>query len=296
MALTSARLRALAAVASVGTFAAAARRLGLAQPSVAQQIRELEAATGVRLFDRVAGRLAPTPVATELAEVAERIATLEEEARRILARPKRLEGGTLRVGLGNSMPGMALIGAFQRDHPTVAVTVELGPHEQIIRAVLARRVDVGVLPSVPGDGRFRAEVLIEQDVVAIAHPAHPAARADRIGLGELMAQRLIFRTRGSSTQRVVDRAFLKAGLEPKPVLVLDTRDGVCEAVANGLGVGFIWRYGTARSDAFRRIAVPEMARRYEEAAFCLDEPAGPVVEAFLAQARGFRKLFPALQG
>ena len=45
----------------------------------------------------------------------------------------------------------------------------------------------------------------------------------------------IGRTKGSSTQRVVDRAFRTAGFEPAPLLTLDTRDAVYEAVVNGLG-------------------------------------------------------------
>ena len=48
----------------------------------------------------------------------------------------------------------------------------------------------------------------------------------------LMAEPLIFRTRGSSTQRVVDRAFRAAGFEPVPFLTLDTRDAVCREVGS----------------------------------------------------------------
>ena len=288
MALTSARLRAVNAVAQSGAFAAAARRLGVTQPAVAQNVRDLEAAYGVRLFERRGGRLEPTPLCLELCAVTERIEGLEDEARRLLDRQSALDGGEIRIGLGNSMPGMALIGRFQRAYASVEVGVELGSHEQIVRAVLNRRVDVGVLPDVPADGRFLRETLIEQEVVAIAHPDHQAAAEPRLDCAGLMRHRLIFRSEGSSTQRVVDRAFRRAGLAPRPAMVLDTRDGVYEAVANGLGVGFMWRHGTGRSDVIRRIPVAEMARRYEEMAFRLDEPARPVVRAFMAEIAGFR--------
>ncbi|MGF1657934.1 MAG: LysR substrate-binding domain-containing protein [Rubrimonas sp.] len=288
MALTSARLRAVNAVACAGAFAAAARRLGVSQPAVAQNVRDLERAYGVRLFDRRGGRLEPTPLCVELCALTERIERLEDEAERMLRRQSALDGGEIRIGLGNSMPGMALIAQFQKAYPSIEAQVELGAHEQIIRAVLTRRVDVGVLPDVPGDGRFARETLIEQEVVAIAHPDHPvAARAD-VDCAELARHRLIFRRDGSSTQRVVDRAFRAAGLAPRPVLVLDTRDGVCEAVANGLGVGFMWRHGTGRTDMIRHVSVIGMARRYEESAFRLDEPPRPVVQAFLAEIARFR--------
>lgn len=288
MSLTASRVRAVNAVMAAGSFAAAARRLGLSQPAVTQAVRELEAAYDVTLFERRGGQLRPTPLAEELCGVTERIEALEERARLILTRQKSVEGGALRVGLGNSMPGMAVIGAFLRRHPSVRVTVELGSHDQIVKAVLGRRVDVGVLPDVPADARFAREVCLDQDVVAIAPPHHPVARAGRTDCAELARQRLIFRSRGSATQAVVDRAFRAAGLAPEPALVLDTRDGVYEAAAHGLGVGFMWRHGTGRTDSVRRVPVAEMARRYAEVAFRLDERADPVSEAFFETVRRFR--------
>jgi LysR family transcriptional regulator, low CO2-responsive transcriptional regulator len=50
-----------------------------------------------------------------------------------------------------------------------------------------------------------------------------------------------------------------AGVKPKPDIVLDTRDGVFEAVANELGVGFTWEYGSSRVDKIVRIHVNDMA-------------------------------------
>jgi DNA-binding transcriptional LysR family regulator len=287
--LTAARLRALNAVVETGAYAAAARLLGMSQPAVSQNVRDLERAYGVSLFERRGGRLEPTPLCREVTQRAERIEALRDEIGRILARQNAVAGGALSVGLGNSMPGMALIGLFQRDFPSVKVSVELGSHEQIIRAVLSRRVDVGVLPDVPQDGRFVRETLIEQQVVAIVHPAHPVARAESVSCAELARHRLIFRGKGSSTQRVVDRGFRRAGLSPTPALVLDTRDGVYEAVAHDLGVGFMWRHGTARSDVIRRVPVREMRDSFQEVAFRLDEPPRPVVAAFMAEIGRFHQ-------
>jgi DNA-binding transcriptional LysR family regulator len=182
---------------------------------------------------------------------------------------------------------MAVIGALVRDIPSIAVSVELGSHAQIIRAVLSREIDVGVLPNIPRDGRFRRETLIEQDVVALAPPEHPVARAGRTDCATLARQRLIFRSEGSATQRAVDATFRQAGLAPRPAITLDTRDGVYEAVANGLGIGFMWRFGTGRQDQVRRIPVAEMDQLHPETVFALAETQPPAVEAFFAQARAF---------
>ena len=62
MSLTLSRLRTVKTVAEAGSYAAAARQLGVSQPTVSQQIRELEAGYGVRLFTRERGALVPTPL------------------------------------------------------------------------------------------------------------------------------------------------------------------------------------------------------------------------------------------
>ncbi|ADZ70605.1 Transcriptional regulator, LysR family protein [Polymorphum gilvum SL003B-26A1] len=286
--MTLSRIRAVNAVAASGSFAAAARALRISQPAVSRQVRELETEYGVRLFDRKNGVLLPTPVCSELCDVAERMAEAERVATRILTRHNTLLNGRLTVGLGNSMPGMALIAAFHKRHPSIEIAVETGSHEDVTRAVLTREVDIGVLPDVPRDGRFRRELLMRQNVVAIVHPDTPLAAAREVSCARLVREPLIFRTRGSSTQRVVDRAFRAAGFDPVPLLTLDTRDAVYEAVVNGLGVGFMWRHGTARTDVVRRLTVPEMVKEYEESAFALADEKSLLHDAFFATVRAFR--------
>ncbi len=286
--LTPARLRALMHVAEEGSFSAAARALGLSHAAVAQQIRGLEAEQGIRLFDRIDGRLTPTPVARELCEIGERIREAEREARRILDRRDPAGNLRLRVGLGNSMPGIALIGEVIGQHRGLSVSVVSGSHQDILAAVLKREVELGILPDVPADPRFRRAPLLRQEVVAIVAPGHPLAESGALTLEQLMRHPLVFRSRGSSTQKVVDRAFRRAGLVPEPVLVADTRDAVYEAVAVGIGIGFMWRHGTYRSDTVRRIAVPEFQSGSEEAVFALSDERNALVDLVFSLAEGYR--------
>jgi DNA-binding transcriptional LysR family regulator len=175
MSLTLSRIRAINAVAHTGSYAAAARLLGVTQPSVSQHVREAEARYSVRLFHRKDGALHPTPLCAQLCDIAERMAEEEREAERLLTRHASLRDGRITIGLGNSMPGMGAIALFRKRHPNVSISVETGSHERIIKSVLAREVDVGVLPDVPSDGRFRKELLVRQQVVAIVHEKNELA-------------------------------------------------------------------------------------------------------------------------
>lgn len=287
--LSLSRLRALTAVAEEGTFAAAARVLGISHTAVAQQIREIEAMHSVSLFERRNGTLRPTPICAELCDVGSRMHEAERDAVRILGRRDERGNRQLRVGLGNSMPGIAIVANLIANHSGVNVSVESGSHQTILAAVLQRRVDVAVLPDVPSDSRFRRVPILSQEVVAIVSADFPAPKEGFFSLSHLMQSPLIFRPRGSSTQKVVDRAFRQAALEPTPRLVADTRDAVYEAVALGIGVGFMWRFGTFRTDSVRRIPVPDMATPVDEVVFALASERNELLDMFLHAATEFSR-------
>jgi len=128
---------------------------------------------------------------------------------------------------------------------------------------------------------------LAQEVLAIVAPDGLWTERSSISLAELAATSLIFRSRGSSTQEMVDRAFRRAGLSPEPRLTADTRDAVYEAVALGIGTGFMWRNGTYRTDTVRKLAVPEFSAATEEVAFALADERNEIVDLFLAEAARF---------
>lgn len=282
MALSVARIRALNAVVETGGFSAAAKRLGISQPAVTQAIREIEREAGVMLFNRRTRELSPTALCAELYRLTCELERLGGEAERLLERHAKHASGEFRVGLGNAMPGMALIREFRRRCPGVQVKVELGSWSQIIAAVIEGRVDVGVLPNVPDDGRFERSVCLKQDVVAVVSDVSPLAALSQVSCEELIRHPLIFRTATSSTQRVVNAGFKAAGLSPLPIMVLDTRDGVFEAAVNGLGVGFTWEYGSSRQDKIKRLRVIEFEAGHPEHVFHLAGQGGGLVSAFTA--------------
>ncbi|MGL6211097.1 MAG: LysR family transcriptional regulator, partial [Paracoccaceae bacterium] len=64
----------------------------------------------------------------------------------------------------------------------------------------------------------------------------------------------------------------------------DTRDAVYEAVASGIGVGFMWRAGTARTDMVRRITVADIGRAVDEVVFALADDRNEMIDMIFAVA------------
>ncbi len=244
MSLSLQSLQALAAVAETGSYAGAARQLGLTPPGVSQHVHGMEKSYSVTLFTWEKGKFVPTPLCERICNASERILVEKTAVERMLNSNGSLRNGCLSVGLGNGRSGMSLVSNFSKQYPSVSLNVTTGSFQTIMRAVLNHSVDVGILPEIPKDNRFRRVELVAAQVVAIAHPKSQVARRHSLTAADLMKERLIFRAEGSSTQKVVNRFFLDQGLTPTACLTLDQRDGVYEAVANGLGIGFVWRIGS----------------------------------------------------
>jgi DNA-binding transcriptional LysR family regulator len=280
--LTLARVRVLNAVIETGGIASAARLLGISQPAVTQSLKDLERAANTQLFERKGQEWVPTSICVELARLTARITASHRDAELLLEAHAKLAAGELRIGLGNAMPGMALIRSFRQKFPGVTIEVEMGNWRQIIESVAAQRVDVGVLPNVPDDGRFLRATCLTQSIVALTPQTWDIDASASLTCAELTHFPLVFRTKGSSTQRLVDQAFHKARLQPKPTLVLDSREGVYEAVANGLGIGFMWRAGTSRADGIRKHTIAELVGDHPEHIFYLTGSTNPLAKAFAA--------------
>jgi len=191
----------------------------------------------------------------------------------------------LRIGLGNAMPGMSLIATFRKLFPKIQINIEIGSWSAIVAAVVDQRVDVAVLPEVPDDSRFRREACIQQRVVAMCHPGHALAGRTPVAIASLMEHPLVFRSRDSSAQRAVDKAFRLAGVRPMPAIVVNTREGMLEAVANRLGVGFGWEHGSSRVDRIAKVVIAEMEMESPEYIFSLSGKRGRLVELFFHSHR-----------
>ncbi|MFO1110178.1 MAG: LysR substrate-binding domain-containing protein [Bradyrhizobium sp.] len=280
MALTWSRVRAVNAVFETGTFAAAARRLGVSQPAVAQLVRELEAEYGVALFDRHGHMLIATTLCRRLYAATGKVQSIEAEALAILQQRDEVSGGELRIGLGNAMPGMSLVATFRKLFPKVQINIEIGSWSTIVAAVVDQRVDVAVLPEVPDDRRFRREPCVQQRVVAMCHPGHALTGQAPATVAHLMEYPLVFRSSDSSAQRAVDKAFRLAGLRPTPAIIVNTREGMLEAVASKLGVGFGWEHGSSRLDRIARVVISGMEAQTPEYVFSLTGKRGQLVELF----------------
>jgi len=289
MVSTPARLRALVKVFDSGSFSEAARQLGVSVPTVTQLIRDFEREAEFRLFEKRAKQLEPTQIARNLYPIAVQFLKIEREAEQTVRQLANSSQGRLRVALGNANPGMEIISLFQRAYFKVDIQVLTGNWSDVIAMVSEDVVDVGVLPDVPKDPRFERTPCLQQRVVAVAAPSNPIATRPWVRCQDLEQERLIFRTKGSSTQRQVDQGFAAAKIETKPAIVSNSRDGVLEAAHRGLGIGFVWEHASSGHEKLVKIVVEEISKPVWEYAFMRKGRKDTLVSAFVSHAANYSR-------
>lgn len=216
-------IRYFLAVAEEGNFTRAAARLGISQPPLSQQIRDLEDEIGVPLFHRVphgaelteAGRLFLSSVRTMPDQAAEAI----RDARRAA----HGELGVLRVGftatatLNPLIP--QLVRAFRRRYPYVELILNESNSIGLVSALRAGDTEIAILRPAAIDGDdLHGDPLADEPMIVALPAAHPLAHmdGDAIPLASLRDDLFICtpRTVGPTFYQAMQDACREAGFVP----------------------------------------------------------------------------------
>lgn len=187
-------LRYFLAVAETLNFGRAARRLGIAQPPLSRQIKDLEAEVGTPLFQRTPRGVVLTDAGAVFAHKTAQILADSEEAVAEARDAGAGRGGRLVIGFVHSVAYSLLpriLPEFKRRHPKVAVSLREVTVADKESAILSEQVDIGIFrppPRHPGIVNFP----VNDEGFMLALPsAHPLARKRRIPAKALVDEHLV---------------------------------------------------------------------------------------------------------
>lgn len=233
------QLRSFHAVAESGSFTAAAQRCRVSQPTITTQVGALEKGFAVELFLRRGRRVELTEAGRGLFEITRRMFSQETEALDFLNECRDLRTGHLRVGSVGPYHVTDMLVAFNKSFPGLYVSVSIGNSLAAMRDLLDYKTDVAVLAHIDPDPRLIAIPYARPEVVVFVNRGHRLAKKARLRLADLDGQPMIVREPGSTTRRAVDAALQKAGVRPRIVMEIGSRESIREAVAKGIGIGTV---------------------------------------------------------
>jgi LysR family transcriptional regulator, low CO2-responsive transcriptional regulator len=236
---TSAELRAFDATVRSGSMSAAARQLGLRQPTVSAHIASLEAQFGSALFIRRGRRLDITEMGPRLYDITNRIHHAEDEAARLLAGVRSQYEGTLRVSAIGPYNVTPILASFRAQHPRIAISVSICDSRSVVARVMDHQTDIGVMLYRVDDPNVFCMPYRQQPLVVFAATTHPFANRSSISLRDLHQQDFVLREQGSQTRRVFEEGLQASGFSVRTAVEMGSREAVHEAVAQGLGLGVV---------------------------------------------------------
>jgi len=282
-------LRAFHATARLGGMSAAARHLGLTQPTISAHVARLERTYGLELFFRRGRRVELTEFGRSLLETTNRLYDAEHEALSLLSLGRSAYRGALRICAVGPYNVMPMIREFRAHHPGVQIAMNLGDSREIVERILDYRGEVGVLVHAVDDPRILCLPHRKQPLVIFAARDHPLAERPALMLADLEGQAFVLREAGSTTRRVLEQVLRRHGVGIRCDVEIGSRESVHEAVAQGLGLGVVSE--TAYRDDSRTVKLPircdELATHAH--VVCLAErQESLLVSHFLAIARRLR--------
>jgi DNA-binding transcriptional LysR family regulator len=244
-------LEAFVAVARHQHFTRAAAAVGVAQPSLSQQIMALESEIGARLFDRAGRRIRLTDAGQALLPYATRILALVEEARGALTEQTDLRRGRVTIGTTPSAGTRLLpaaLASFHLRYPGIELRLREAGSPALIELLGAGDLDLAVviLP-VRRPDLMVAQLLTEEVVLAVAptHPLAASATGPPLPPAALADQSFVLVHTGYGLRRMTLDLCDRAGFSPRVVLDGAEMDTVVGLVAAGLGVACLPRLALA---------------------------------------------------
>ena len=226
------------AVVDHGSFTAAARAIGVAQPSLSQGVRALEGELGAELFVRAGRAVRLTAAGEAFVEPARRALRDAATARAAVAEVAGLAAGRLDLVCLPSFaadPVAVLVGRFRREHPGVRVRIaEPEDPAALVEEVRSGASELGFAEIPLGDDLVTVP-LAANDYVAIVPPGRGGDDGP-LALRSLADAALITTPPGTSTRRLVDEALAAAGVTPAIAVETDHREAMAPLVVAGAGV------------------------------------------------------------
>lgn len=220
-------------------FTRAAEKLGIAQPSLSQQIRLLEHEVGMPLFDRIGKKNALTEAGKILLHHSYNVVHELSQASAAISELQGLKRGTLKIGalltVINYLLPPTVIG-FQHDYPNVELSVHGLRTGDIYKGLLQNELDLGIV-FLPMEHEDLEVIPLYKENLALAAPiGHPIAEEAFVTPYILKDTPSVLLPDTYFLRQVINEQCRSMGFTPQPLLEITTMETIINMVSEGVGI------------------------------------------------------------
>lgn len=285
-------LRYFTAVADTLHFGRAARRVHVSQPTLSQQIRQLEEELGTPLFERARTGVRLTQAGELFRTYASRALEDVDAGRMAVGALRGLATGSLRVGYPPSMRGLVVpaLAAVLRRHPGLVLSAEEAVVRRLERRLADGKLDVGLGYAPARSPDLDTEAVFDSRLALVVARGHVLASAESVGARQLASEPFALLSPGLRVRSRVDAYFATLRLSPRIALESNAVATVLAIVRAGLAVTVL---PEPRLADVERLVVKRLAPapRSELAALLWRKgaPRAPAAELFASEVRARAK-------
>ncbi|MCW8278268.1 transcriptional regulator CynR [Pseudomonas sp. PCH199] len=227
-------LRYLLAVADNGGFTRAAEALHVSQPTLSQQIRQLEETLGVSLFDRTSRTVKPTDAGQAYIECARRVLVELEAGKRALHDVKDLSRGTLRLAMTPTFMAY-LVGPLVRDYVARYPNIHLEIFELSMDDIETGLADDSLDIAIAFDGVRNADIesipAFTETLGVMVGRTHPLYESqDALTTEQVSQLEFALLTPGFVTRTRIDEYFAQLQITPKVTIEVNSVNTLLEVI------------------------------------------------------------------
>lgn len=264
------QLRAFHFVAMAGGYSQAAREISISQSTLSAQVRQLEASSGLSLFERTPRGVILTPDGRALYNITSRLFAALGQATNLL-KSQRSGAGRLRVCADGVTHALPILAKLRERRPELNFQLVIQNSDRVVEHLLQQQADVGISANPLRDERLYVRPLINLRIGAFVPKTHPWAERQHIDMADLMNCPFVLREQGSRTRAVFEENLAEHNIRLGPVLEVTSREGVREAVANDFGVGVIVDTEFGYDSRLHYLPIRDAAIMIKEHLICLEE-------------------------
>jgi LysR family nitrogen assimilation transcriptional regulator len=218
------QIRAIIAVCEEGSFTRAAARENATQSGISQHVAAAERMLGVKLFERSATGVAPTPAGQRYykrcIEAVGQLADAAEEMRGFAARVS----GDLRIGMIPTLTRAALapaLAGFKSRHPDVRLHIVEGYSGWLTDMVLADELDFAVVPASESRVGLKSRLIVRDREMLVSNPKRGLTSLQPVWLKDCGPLKIILPGRTNVRRRNIEIYFQTHGVEVADVIEMD---------------------------------------------------------------------------
>lgn len=239
--LTFRQLQVFLCVYQTASYSKAGEQLGLTQPAVSSQIRQLEAALDVPVFEYVGRKLYCTAAGETLAKS---ISVMFDELRFLqseLAAMKGQVAGDLNIVAVNTAQYVVpyLLKPFCEQHPALNVDVRVVNRAEAIKRLNDNQDHLVIMGIVPEEKPLASMPFLDNELLAVANHDHPIHLEKNVSVQGFLDAGLLSRESGSGSRLALELFAQQNRLSVSPIMQLGSNDAVKHGVLAGLGVAVL---------------------------------------------------------